>query len=178
MDIYMPMATTDRHNDMVSKLIHDVMGLKIRNEVRARQSDCALVYWGTKKEPVLTEMINILDIKDTENFKESVINELEYVQPDFLLFRNNPYIVNSKRTKTAGYPDLIIEIWSDSNSDTEKEFKKHLYSTSEKTEHWYITQTSNEVECYLGSVRTENQNLANILVTRGGLEFDLRYLAV
>jgi len=46
------------------------------------------------------------------------------------------------------------------------------------TEHWYIEQNSNEIICYLGSSRIENQTLSDILVTRNGLKFDLRYLAI
>jgi len=55
---------------------------------------------------------------------------------------------------------------------------QNLYATSDITEHWYIEQDSNEVICYFGKNRIEGQFLSNILITRGGLKFDLRYLAV
>ena len=41
-----------------------------------------------------------------------------------------------------------------------------------------MEQDSNEVACYLGRDRIDNQSLSNILATRDGLKFDLRYLAV
>ena len=44
---------------------------------------------------------------------------------------------------------------------------------------WYIMeQDSNEVACYFGRNRIDDQSLTDILVTRDGLKFDLRYLAV
>jgi Uma2 family endonuclease len=87
-------------------------------------------------------------------------------------------LCNERETKTAGYPDIIIEVWSKSNDDSERDFKLDLYSSSPITEHWYIEQDSNEVICYFGKERIENQYLNNILVTRNGLEFDLCYLAI
>ena len=117
-------------------------------------------------------------IKDKEYFSKDVITELEYVKPDFMIFKNNSYISNAKQTRTAGQPDLIAEVWSLGNTDDDRAFLQNLYATSDVTEHWYIEQDSNEVICYLGRNRLENQFLTDILVTRGGLQFDLRYLAL
>ena len=174
----MPMSTTDRHNDMISTFIGDVLPLKRRKEIYALQSDCALVHWGERKEPASSALVNISEIEDTAKFIEFTIEYLDYVQPDFMLFKDNLYLKNSKGLRTAGQPDLIVEVWSESNSKAERELKLNLYATSPVTEHWYIEQDSNIVQCYMGRERLPDQSLANILVTQKGLEFDLRYLAV
>ena len=174
----MPMSTTDRHNDMVSTFVGDILPLKRKKEIYALQSDCALVHWGERKEPKNMALVNISEIEDTVRFTESTIEYLDYVQPDFMLFKDNPYLKNSKGLRTAGQPDLIVEVWSESNFKAERELKWNLYSTSPITEHWYIEQDSNKVECYMGSEQLPDQCLTNILKTQRGLEFDLRYLAI
>ena len=178
MDNYMQMATTDRHNNIVSVLIGRVLHLMEKKEVYALQSDCALVHWGKRAVPSSLNLVNISEIADIGEFTDSTIEYLEYVQPDFMLFKDNPYLKNSRGLRTAGQPDLIIEVWSDGNSKKDREILQSLYSTSDITEHWYIEQYSNEVVCYYGSGRIENQYLTNVLATRNGLQFDLRYLAV
>ena len=178
MDIFMQMSATDRHNDMISTFIGDVLPLKRKKEIYALQSDCALVHWGEKKEPANLALIKISEIENTVKFIKSTIEYLEYIQPDFMLFKDNPYLKNNKGLRTAGQPDLIVEVWSESNSKAERELKWNLYATSDITEHWYIEQDSNNVQCYMGKVRISDQNLKNILVTQKNLEFDLRYLAI
>ena len=178
MDIFMPMSTTDRHNDMISTFVGDVLPLKRKKEVYALQSDCALVHWGEKKEPANLALVNISKIEDTVKFTEFTIEYLDYMQPDFMLFKDNPYLKNSKGLRTAGQPDLIVEVWSESNSKAERELKRNLYATSDVTEHWYIEQDSNSVQCYMGSRQLPSQSLTKILRTQKGLEFDLRYLAI
>jgi len=178
MDNYMPMSTTDRHNNIISVLIGRIIHLMEKNEVHALQSDCALVHWGKRTVPSSLNLVDISEIEDIPKFTDSVIEYLDYVQPDFMLFKDNPYLKNSKGLRTAGQPDLIIEVWSDGNSKKDREILQNLYSTSAITEHWYIEQDSNEVICYFGRDRIENQSLSNVLLTRGGLKFDLRYLAI
>ena len=178
MDIYMPMSTTARHNRIAMTLSGTVLELLRKKEVHALSEECSLVYWGKKTEPTFLSLVNISEIEDPAKFKESVIEDLYYVQPDFMLFKNNPYIENKRQTKTAGQPDLIVEIWSDGNSKNDRAFLQNLYATSDITEHWYIEQDSNEVICYAGRNRIENQSLTDILATKGGLKFDLRYLAI
>jgi len=155
-----------------------VLDLLRKKEVYALSEECSLVYWGKKTEPANLSLVDISEIEDLVKFRESVIDDLYYVQPDFMLFKNNPYVENKRQTRTAGCPDLIVEIWSDGNSKNDRAFLQNLYATSNITEHWYIEQDSNEVECYLGRGRIENQSLTDILSTRAGLKFDLRYLAV
>jgi len=91
-------------------------------------------------------------------------------------FSTNKFIINDNETRIAGFPNLIVEVWAKSNSDVDKEFLKYLYSTSDETEHWYIEQDSNIVECWYGDKRIEDKNLKDILKTKDGIEFDLRYL--
>ena len=178
MDIYMPMSTTARHNKIVSTLIGSVIDLLRKKEVHALSEECSLVYWGRKTEPTSLSLIDIKEIEDMKKFTEIIIEDLYYVQPDIMIFKSNPYVENKRQTKTAGQPDLIVEVWSDGNSKNDRAFLQNLYATSNVTEHWYIEQDSNEVTCYLGCNKIENQSLTDILVTRDGLKFDLRYLAV
>ena len=177
MDIYMPMATTDRHNRFIATLMNRIFNRVENGELHALQEQCPLVYLGTKDLPAGFELANVKDIKNTEHFLDN-ITELEYVNPDFMLFEENPYLKNKKGTRTAGQPDLIVEIWSDSNTENNRAFLQNLYSTSPVTEHWYIEQDSNNVQCYMGSKQLPNQCLTEILRTQKGLEFDLRYLAI
>ena len=178
MDIYMPMGTTDRHNNLVTTLMNRIFNRVESGELHALQEQCPLVYWGTKELPAGFLLIDVNEIDNTEHFLENIISELEYVKPDFMVFNNNPYIKNKKRTRTAGQPDLIVEVWSDSNTKNDRAFLQNLYATSEITEHWYIEQDSNTVICYYGRNRIEDQFLTDILVSRDGLKFDLRYLAI
>ena len=178
MDIFMPMSTTARHNRLVNTFIGDVLHLSKKKEIYALQSDCPLVYWGTKKLPTGFELVDVKNIGNIDHFIENAIMELEYAIPDFMFFKSNPYLENKKQTRTAGRPDLIVEIWSDSNSENDRAFLQNLYATSDITEHWYIEQDSNKVECYMGNRRLSDQCLTKILRTQRGLEFDLRYLAI
>ena len=173
----MPMATTIRHNKITRSLSNSVMELEKKQKALALQEECALVHWGNKRKNDLIKLVNIADIDDIDEFKKTTINGLDYVMPDFVLFKNNPYLHNEYDTRTAGYPDLIIEVWSDGNDKDERKSKLSLYSTSPVTEHWYIEQDSNEVICYSGDKKIDNQYLTDVLVTLDGLEFDLRYLA-
>lgn len=177
MDIYMPMATTDRHNKFVATLMNRIFNRVENGEVHALQEQCPLVYLGTKDLPVGFELVDVKNIKNTEKFLDN-ITELEYINPDFMLFEDNPYMKNKKGTRTAGQPDLIVEIWSDSNTDNNRAFLKELYSTSSVTEHWYIEQDSNNVQCYIGKERLSDQFLTDVLITQKGIKFDLRYLAI
>ena len=178
MDNIMPMGTTDRHNELINSFIADIFSLVRKKEVRALQSDCALVHYGEKNKNDLIRLVDINDIDNREKFIETTIYELDYVQPDFFFFKDNPYLRNERGTRTAGYPDLVVEVWSDSNDNLHRMQKTELYSSSPLTEHWYIEQDSNVVECYLGKTKLFNQYLTEILETQKGLKFDLRYLTL
>jgi Uma2 family endonuclease len=172
------MSTTGRHSRILITIASSVVEFLRRKEAYAFQEECALVHWGYKGKSDFKELVKISDIEDIDSFVEMTINELDYVQPDFVLFKNNPYLHNEIETKIAGCPDLIVEVWSRGNTKAEREFKLDLYSSSPITEHWYIEQDRNEVTCYFGRNKLENQYLTDKLKTRDGLEFDLRYLAI
>lgn len=179
MDSFMEMGTTFRHNEIIAELIMEIAELiKNRREIRMLHENCSLVYLGKRTEIDTLFLVDITQIKDIEHFKENVMSDLRRVEPDFMLFNKNAYVENKQRTRIAGYPDLIVEVWSERNDDAEQEFKKFLYSTSPKTEHWYIKQDSNDVECFLGQNVLPTQTLKSILRTQNGLEFDLRYMSV
>ena len=175
----MPMSTTRRHNKILNEFVSKRDNLNKSDNIDIFTSDCALAHWGSKiKSNDICKLVDIDLIEDTEYFKKIVINQLEYVQPDYMLFEKNKQIVNEFETITAGFPDLVIEIWSDSNTKAEKEFKFNLYSSGSTCEHWYITQDSNHVECFLGQNQLKEQNLTNILITNDGIKFDLRRIAI
>ena len=174
----MPMSTTKRHNEVINTFVGDILALRRKKEAHAFSEQCALVYWGTKDLPVGFKLVNTEEVENIEHFTDIVIMELHYVQPDFMLFKNNPYLENKYRTRTAGQPDLIVEVWSEGNTKNDRAFLQNLYATSDITEHWYIEQDSNSVQCYIGGNQLPDQCLTNILRTQNSLEFDLRYLAI
>jgi len=174
------MSTTRRHGDLIGQIYADVVNkykefLKKR-EINPRQEQSQLVHYGEKKE--MPQLVDITKIKDKDYFVSGLINDLNYVQPDFMLFKDNPYWENQRQTRTAGLPDLIVEVWSEGNPQENRDFKFKLYSSSDITEHWYIEQDCNIIKCYQGGARLPDQNLHEVLRTQRGVEFDLRYLAL
>ena len=175
---YYPMSTKKRHNRIISTLIGDVLDSLRKKEIDAFHEECSLVFYGKQKIPDSICLIDVSKIEDINHFRDKVMGELRYVQPDFVMFKANPYIENHNETLTAGQPDLIVEVWSEGNTKNDRAFLQYLYATSDVTEHWYIEQDSNKVECYMGNERLPDQCLTNILKTQNGMEFDLRYLAI
>jgi hypothetical protein len=174
----MEMGATKRHGRLLSFLENSVFDLFLKEKVEHFSESASLAYWGKKKNPHSCNLINIEEISDTENFIKNTINLLSWVTPDYMHFSTNKFIINDNETRIAGFPNLIVEVWSKSNSDEDKEFLKYLYATSDETEHWYIEQDSNIVECWYGDKRIEDKSLKDILKTKDGIEFDLRYLAL
>jgi len=183
MDSFMEMGTLGRHNEIITEIVGKLFGLiEKRREIRMWHENYPLVYWGKKTELDNLSLVDITQIDDMESFKENVMNILRRVEPDFMLFDKNAYVENStadkKRSRVAGFPDLVIEVWSEENTKADKEFKKFLYSTSPVTEHWYIEQDTNDVKCYLGQEMLPMQSLTDVLRTQNGIEVDLRYMAL
>jgi hypothetical protein len=175
------MGATIRHGRLLNYLIKSTFELFEKKELEFFQESAALVYYGEYKEPELLKLVDAADIQDIDDvnyFKEVVMPSLKYVTPDYMYFKDNIFLKNEKETQIAGQPNLIVEVWSEGNTDNDKKFKKYLYSTSPVTEHWYITQDSNLVECYYGQERMNDKSLVDLLVSKDGVEFDLRYLAV
>ena len=178
MERYIPkMGTTHRHNDIISTFSGDILPLKRKKELIAFQEQCPLVYYGDRDLSAGFKLVDVTLINNKDRFLDN-ITELQYVKPDFMVFKDNSYLTNIRQTRTAGQPDLIVEVWSESNTDEDIVFLQHLYSTSNITEHWYIEQDSNKVECYMGKTQLLDQYLSNVLITQKGLKFDLRYLAI
>ncbi|MCL2157871.1 MAG: hypothetical protein FWH48_00515, partial [Oscillospiraceae bacterium] len=72
MDIFMPMATTDRHNKFVATLMNRIFNRVESGEVHALQEQCPLVYWGSKDLPKGFELVDVSDIKNTEHFLDNI----------------------------------------------------------------------------------------------------------
>ena len=170
------MGTTARHGRLLDFLVRATVELFMKKELINFSESSSLVYYGNKKEVDSCELVNLDEVEDIQKFREDIMGDLNFVTPDYMHFKDNKYIINKKETKVAGYPNLIVEVWSEDNSPKDRAFKKYLYSTSPATEHWYIEQDSNIVECYYGQGKIDDKNLADILVSRDGTEFDLRYL--
>jgi len=131
-----------------------------------------LVHYGNRFE-MLGELVDISQIIDCENFAAHEIHNFNSVEPDILLFHKNPYIQNDVGTYFAGFPDLLVEVWSNSNGAEERKSKLNLYSSAPTTEHWYIEEDSDKVERWLGKTQLEPLSAKNKLVTQNGLELDI-----
>ena len=171
------MAALPRHGHLVSSFFANIFPLFKEKKVYALQEQHALVFYG-KKWSKEERLVDATQIENINEFKSSIIEELDFVQPDFILFENNLFIQSTSTLKTAGVPDLVIEVWAKSNTREERDMKHNLYSSHPKCEHWYLTHDSNHVECLLGSAKLKPQTLTDILITQHQINFDLRYLAI
>ena len=171
------MATTTRHNHLIASFMLDIGPLFKKKELFPLQENCALVFYGRKMSGEET-LIDPDYLENKDEFISYSIHEHDFVQPDFLLFHRNRYIQDVHKLKTAGIPDLVVEVWSKYNKSEERDMKFRLYSSSDNCEHWYIEQDSNSILCYRGKQRMEDQNLADALVTTSGLRFDLSHMAL
>jgi Uma2 family endonuclease len=179
MNNYIGMPTTIRHNEITTSLFGEIYSLRKKKEVYILQEQCSIVYYGsTKQKLVKSGLVKIEEIENMREFKDYTIYELDYVQPDFVVFKVNKYITDSRDLRTAGQPDLIVEVWSRNNTKSDKDFLRALYATSNITEFWQIEQKLNTVKCSIGEIKLPNQSLKDILKTQKGIEFDLRYLAI
>ena len=179
------MATSLRHNKIAQGFIGGAVRFEDRTnaEINYYSESCALAYTKNSMSNVPVQLINastaniIKEYGSMEKFMQ-VIDNLDFVQPDFMIFQKNPFITNKSEWKIAGQPDFIVEIWSESNTEREISAKKTLYSTGAETEHWYIYQDKNVIECWLGEKRLEDKSMAGKLSSISGIEFDLKKLAL
>ena len=171
------MSTTLRHNHLVSSFFGDIFPLFKSKQVFPLLENCALVFLGEKGEGV-ERLIDPKLIDDKEYFLSTEIYTLEYIQPDFLIFRWNDFVQDNNLLRVAGIPDLAVEVWSKSNKKIDRELKFRIYSSSDECEHWHIEQDSNAVTCYKGKQRFNDQCLTKPLKTMSDLEFDLSHLAL
>ena len=175
MDNTLRMANFPRHINLVNALVIEIGELFKRKELYPLTENAALVIWNKKYSG---DERFVLPQEVEHNIE--IIDALDYIQPDFLFFKKNKFVQNKNTLKTAGVPDLVIEIWSISNTREEKEMKFRIYSSSNDPicEHWYIEQDNNRVSRWYGTKQLEDDSLNNILITKDGIEFDLRYLAL
>ena len=171
-------GTTARHGRLLDFLVKSVFDLFLANKLINFSESSSLGYYGDIKDLLSCSLIDVTEIQNSDLFLSDTINYLRFVTPDYMHFTDNRYLINQIETRVVGYPNLIVEVLSKGNSSADRQFKKFLYSTGNVTEHWYIEQDSNIVECWYGKNRLNDKNLKNILITQDNIEFDLRYLAL
>ena len=173
-DLILDMGTLARHNHLVSSFFPSILSLFKKKELYPLQETCELAYIGN----AWCDDPKLIDVNETSLYDDDTINRLSVVQPDFLFFQKNKFVQNTSTSRTLGVPDLVIEVWSLNNSLRERNFKQCLYSSSKLCEHWYLTQDSNKVECWLGDEKLKAQYLTDILQTVNGICFDLQHMAI
>ena len=159
-------GATDLHNEIISTLI--IASAEYRADYKCYGDGLRLVYQGDRKD-----FHSLYLASHTEYDASFELFDYDSVEPDFMIFHKNTYALNKQGSRIAGQPILIVEVWSRSNTREDRHFKKYLYSTSFSTEHWYIEQNSNEIECYLGKTKLPSQSLSSLAKTSYGLELDL-----
>ena len=170
------MSTTERHMQILAEIEFSIRS-QFRSELlsgryKLTQEQQDLVYNG-KNEVRDYKLIDCSVVQIIPH-----INDLSFVAPDLMLFTSNPYIQNDNKTKYAGCPNLIVEVWSKSNREDDIEFKKYLYASGKNTEHWYIEHNSDIVECCYEDRVIAKVSFSQILVTSGGISIDLSPLAL
>ncbi|MCL2017138.1 MAG: Uma2 family endonuclease [Defluviitaleaceae bacterium] len=168
----------NRHSDLTGELFYYLrnnFGNNFEIKPFIKQENMGLIYRRSLEDNHKAELLNIKlsDAKDRD-----YLDSLPSYIPDIMLFDKHKYILSRDETKVAGYPDLIIEVWSNSNKPPERKLKQALYETSPITEHWYIFQHKNTVAKYLGTAKLKSQTLKEILVTHSGLALDLRHMSL
>lgn len=168
--------TSDIHTNL-NFILGNELGNKLRKFVFQKkaffsQGTTRLAHYG-KRLDLSSELIDIAKIANHADFTANHIHNYSAVEPDLLVFHKNEYIKNQSGTYFAGFPDLVVEIWSDSNDSMERKYKKAVYSSSPKTEHWYFEQGSDLVERWLGKTQLETLSIREKLTTQNGLELDI-----
>ncbi|MCL1987928.1 MAG: Uma2 family endonuclease [Firmicutes bacterium] len=124
-------------------------------------------------------LINVNDVATSVDMFDNIdeVKELNYVQPDFMLFSQNKFFeFGEKDFRIVGCPDLIIEIWSKGNKKKDRTLFSQLYSTSKITEFWQIDLINNAVIRTIGQRELTTFSIAEKLTTESGLYVDLTTL--
>lgn len=119
------------------------------------------------------KLLDITSMSNLQHFRASKLPTLSYWQPDLFIFQHNSYIEDANLYKIAGCPDLIVEVWSDGNSEEDRQIKQKTYTSSPKTESWYIVPTSLKIKRFVGTTQLEDLDMSRLLVTQTGLQIDL-----
>ena len=126
---YFVMPSTKRHGQILSYLENNLLNCNHDFKLLTREA-MSLVYYGdpTKQhEYPYISLVDVNDVKDIEVFKNNVINDLANVVPDILLFTKNRFIENFTETRVAGLPNLVVEVWLESNTLFDRQ-KKSIYT--------------------------------------------------
>ncbi|MCL1997512.1 MAG: Uma2 family endonuclease [Turicibacter sp.] len=173
---HLDMANHPRHGDIIGRLSamlsHAYLPEILDNRMKYYLENYALAYEGNHLQPnyaIAPKLYNV----NHETIAAEILQESRYIQPDFMLFHRNKFQSSDATYKIAGCPDLIVEVWSNSNTKQERELLSNLYSTSEATEFWQIEQEDNVVVCSMGSRKLQEQSLTRPLHTQAGLVLDL-----
>ena len=122
-------------------------------------------------------LIDISKLTDAQRQKlRKVMSKMKYIYPDFMIFKDNPIIINRSETRYAGIPDLIIEVWSDIDSEDQKKYKRNLYCT-QKSEYWEIEEYSPKIVCWNKDGTKYEQFMDKPLLLPWGEELDLSELS-
>ncbi|MCL1998798.1 MAG: Uma2 family endonuclease [Turicibacter sp.] len=172
--------TSERHTNLNTFLSGEFLR-HIRDKIVSKhsflsQGTTRLVHYGEKFSS-LCSLIDVSSVEDVEEFTQTTIHEFHSVEPDLLLFERPNFLLNKSGNLIAGLPSLVVEIWSTSNSQDERAFKRNLYASSPTTEHWYLSQNDNKIERWLGKNQLTDLDISEILETQTGLRVDIRDLA-
>ena len=164
---YMTMGATERH----MSLLDWFSGFAFNKKKEELYFD-----YGREQIALVENYDALIDIGaltdvQREKLRESM-GKLKYTYPDFMIFKNNPVIKNENRTRYAGIPDLIVEVWSTNNSDEEKEHKRRIYCT-DKSEFWEFEQNSPKIICWDREGNKYEQFMDKPLIAPWGEELDL-----
>ena len=73
-------------------------------------------------------------------------DENNVLQPDIIFIAVSRYHIIDENKKVAEEPDLVVEIWSPSNTKKEREMKHKTYQSEGVTEYWQIFPKKQEVK--------------------------------
>ena len=162
--------TTERHSQLTGEIFFELYKQK-QSTTYLGLGNRAICYI----ENLYARGYTLVDISERE---PDMLDELGYIVPSIVMFSTNKYMHSADTMKMGGYPNLIVEVWSKWEVKHYRQFKHHVYSTGKNTEHWYLTQNSNKIECWFEDKQLPNKSLKKVLTTQGGLQLDLRELAL
>ena len=160
------MGTTKRHLDILDIITSNFLNNNRKNKnIEYGREQIALVKNHEK-------LIDIASLTDEQKDKlELYMNTMKIIQPDFFVFKNNPYLTNNKVTRYVGVPDLIIEVWSETNKEEDKSKLRELYISSGSV-FWEIDQDNPLITCWENG-RMSQHSLRDPIKTPWGQVLDL-----
>jgi len=164
------MGTTHRHMRILSFLDKLFIEKDLNNELLYGREQIALVRNKGK----------LIDVSTLNDSQQSVVNQhmnaMRIIYPDFMIFKDNPFIFNENKTRIAGVPDLTIEVWSPFNKEAEKVEKRNLF-IAKNSEFWEIEQNSIQILCWRSDGTSYYQYLDEPVITPWQETLDLSPLA-